>query len=183
MTVYVSMLRAVNVGGSSRVKMSALQEIYESLGFVDVRTLLQSGNVLFRSGLKDRVQLAKRIRQEIERRLDLQIEVLVRTLAEIESIMERGPVLSPRADMNKLLVMFLADVPGAQEQARLVAWHKGSEMMEIRGPEIYLYYPEGIGRSKLSGAVIENRLNTYGTARNWNTLTKLLEAGRSISES
>jgi len=113
MTVFVSMLRAVNVGGSSRIKMSALQELYESLGFADVRTLLQSGNVLFRSALKDRKQLVKRIQQEIERKLELQIEVLVRTLAEIESIVERGPVLSPRADMSKLLVMFLADVPDA----------------------------------------------------------------------
>jgi uncharacterized protein (DUF1697 family) len=180
MTVYVSMLRAVNVGGSSRIKMSALQEVYEALGFADVRTLLQSGNVLFRSGLKDRKQLAKRIRQEIERRLELQIEVLVRTLAEIESIVERGPVLSPRADMSKLLVMFLADVPDARLQASLLKSHKGSEMIEIRGPEIYLYYPEGVGRSKLSNAVIENRLQTYGTARNWNTLTKLLEVGRAI---
>ena len=180
MTVFVSMLRAVNVGGSSRIKMNALQALYESLGLADVRTLLQSGNVVFRSSLKDRRQLAKRIRQEIERQLDLQIEVLVRTLAEIESIVERGPVLSPRADMSKLLVMFLADVPDAQSQASLLKSHKGPEMIEIRGPEIYLYYPDGVGRSKLSGAVIENRLQTYGTARNWNTLTKLLEAGRAL---
>lgn len=180
MTVFVSMLRAVNVGGTSRIKMSALQTLYESLGLADVRTLLQSGNVVFRSSLKDRSQLAKRIRQELERQLDLQIEVLLRTLAEIQSIVERGPVLSPRADMSKLLVMFLADVPDAQLQASLLKSHKGPEMIELRGPEIYLYYPEGVGRSKLSGAVIENRLQTYGTARNWNTLTKLLEVGRAI---
>ena len=182
MTVFVSMLRAVNVGGTSRIKMSALQTLYESLGLADVRTLLQSGNVVFRSSLKDRSQLAKRIRQELERQLDLQIEVLLRTLAEIQSIVERGPVLSPRADMSKLLVMFLADVPDAQLQASLLKSHKGPEMIELRGPEIYLYYPEGVGRSKLSGAVIENRLQTYGTARNWNTLTKLLEVGRAIDK-
>jgi uncharacterized protein (DUF1697 family) len=182
MTIFVSMLRAVNVGGTSRIKMSALQALYESLGLADVRTLLQSGNVVFRSGLKDRGQLAKRIKQELERQLDLQIEVLVRTLAEIESIVERGPVLSPRADMSKLLVMFLAGVPDAQLQASLLKSHKGPEMIELRGPEIYLYYPDGVGRSKLSGAVIENRLQIYGTARNWNTLTKLLEAGRAIGK-
>jgi len=142
MTIYVSMLRAVNVGGSSRLKMDALRAVYESLGLADVRTLLQSG-----------------------------------------SIVERGPVLSPRADSNKLLVMFLASVPDAAAQAALVKWHKSKEMkemLEMRGPEIYLYYPDGIGRSKLTSAVIEGKLDIPGTARNWNTLTKLVENGRAL---
>jgi hypothetical protein len=78
-------------------------------------------------------------------------------------------VLSPRADKAKLLVMFLSSVPDAAAQAALKKWHKDKalkEMLEIRGPEIYLYYPEGVGRSKLTTAVIENKLETAGTARN-----------------
>jgi uncharacterized protein (DUF1697 family) len=183
MTIYVSMLRAVNVGGSSRIKMEALRAVYESLGLADVRTLLQSGNVLFRSSLTDRQQLVKRIMQEIERQLDLEVEVILRTLEEVASIVERGPVLSPRADGNKLLVMFLESVPDAAAQAALLKWHKSKEMkemIEMRGPEIYLYYPDGIGRSKLTSAVIEDKLDTAGTARNWNTLTKLVETGRAL---
>jgi uncharacterized protein (DUF1697 family) len=92
-------------------------------------------------------------------------------------------VLSPRADQSKLLVMFLAAVPDAAAQAALINWHKEKrlkEMLEPRGPEIYLYYPDGIGRSKLTSAVIESKLDTAGTARNWNTLTKLVEAGRAL---
>jgi uncharacterized protein (DUF1697 family) len=180
MTVYVSMLRAVNVGGSGRIKMEPLREAYESLGLRDARSLLQSGNVLFRSGIKSREQLSRRIMQEIDRRFGLEVEVLIRTLAEIESIFERSPILSPRADLGKLLVMFLSKVPDARAQAALLKWHKGPEMLEIRGPEVYLYYPDGVGRSKLSTAVIESHLDTSGTARNWNTLTKLLEAGRAL---
>jgi uncharacterized protein (DUF1697 family) len=183
MTVYVSMLRAVNVGGTSRIKMDALRAVYESLGLADVRTLLQSGNVLFRSGLTDRARLVKRIMQEIERQLDLEVAVILRTLAEIASIVERGPVLSPRADKSKLLVMFLAAVPDAAAQAALAKWHKDKalkEMLEMRGPEIYLYYPDGVGRSKLTSAVIESKLDTAGTARNWSTLTKLLETARAL---
>ena len=180
MTVFVSMLRGVNVGANSRVKMPALQQLYESLGLSDVQTLLQSGNVVFRSGIDDPRQLARRIVQEIERRLGLQIEVIMRTLAEIESIVDRSPILSPRADLSKLLVMFLSGVPDAESQKRLHKWHQGREMLEIRGPEIYLYYPDGVGRSKLSGAVIENQLNVSGTARNWNTLLKLVAAGKAI---
>jgi uncharacterized protein (DUF1697 family) len=183
MTVYVSMLRAVNVGGTSVIKMDALRRVYESMGLSDVRTLLASGNVVFRSRVKDRAQLIKRIRQEIDRQLGLNVEVIVRSLAEIESIVERGPVLSPRADMAKLHVMFLASVPTAAAQAALGRWHRESklpEMLEMRGPEVYLYYTNGVGRSKLSGAVIENKLDVFGTARNWNTLTKLIEAGRML---
>jgi len=183
MTVYVSMLRGVNVGGSGLVKMEPLREAYESIGLADVRTLLQSGNVLFRCGLTDRERLVKRIMQEIERRFDLQIEVVLRTLAEVASIVDRGPVLSPRADKSKLLVMFLSAVPDAAAQAALRKWHKDKELkelLELRGPEIYLYYPEGVGRSKLTGAVIESKLDTAGTARNWNTLLKLVEVGRSL---
>jgi uncharacterized protein (DUF1697 family) len=184
MTVYVSMLRAVNVGGTSVIKMDALRAVYESMGLMDVRTLLASGNVVFRSGLKGRAQLIKRIMQEIERRFALHVEVVVRTLAEIESLVERGPVLSPRADMGKLHVMFLAGVPDPAAQAALVKWHKDSklpEMLELRGPEIYLYYPNGVGRSKLSNAVIENKLGVAGTSRNWNTLAKLIEVGRALA--
>ena len=183
MTVYVSMLRGVNVGGSGLIKMEPLREAYESIGLADVRTLLQSGNVLFRSSLTDRQRLVKRIMQEIERRFDLQVEVILRTLAEVASIVDRGPTLSPRADKSKLLVMFLSAVPDAAAQAALRKWHKDKELkelLELRGPEIYLYYPEGVGRSKLTGAVIENKLDTAGTARNWNTLLKLVEVGRSL---
>jgi uncharacterized protein (DUF1697 family) len=121
--------------------------------------------------------------QEIERRFDLQIEVILRTLAEVASIVDRGPVLSPRADKSKLLVMFLSAVPDAGAQAALRKWHKDKELkelLELRGPEIYLYYPEGVGRSKLTGAVIESKLDTAGTGRNWNTLLKLVEVGRSL---
>jgi uncharacterized protein (DUF1697 family) len=183
MTVYVSMLRAVNVGGTSVIKMDALREVYESLGLADVRTLLQSGNVVFRSGLTDRQRLVKRITQELERRFDLQVEVILRTLAEIASIIDRGPVLSPRADKSKLLVMFLSAVPGAAEQNALRKWHESKqlkELLELRGPEIYLYYPDGVGRSKLTNAFIERKLDTSGTARNWNTLAKLVEVGREL---
>ena len=184
MTIYVSMLRAVNVGGSSPIKMEALRAVYESVGLADVRTLLHSGNVLFRSGLTERQQLVKRLMQEIARQLDLEVEVILRTLEEVASIVERGPVLSPRADRSKLVVMFLKSVPDAAAQAALLKWHKSKEMkelLEMRGPEIYLYYPDGIGRSKLTNAVLEDKLATAGTARNWNTLTKLVETGRSLA--
>jgi uncharacterized protein (DUF1697 family) len=179
-TVYVSLLRAVNVGGHGVLKMEALKELYRSIGLKDVRTILQSGNVLFRSNLTDRAALAKRLRQEIERRFELSIEVLIRTLAELEMLVERGPELAERADPRKLHVMFLSGVPDAKTQAVLAKAHKGPELMEIRGPEIYLYYPNGAGRSKLSGAFIEAKLDLAGTARNWHTIRKLIEVGRDI---
>ena len=180
MTVYVSMLRGVNVGGHGQIKMHALAELYQSLGLRDVRTLLNSGNVLFRSSLQDRARLAKRLMQEIERSFDVRIDVLLRTLAELAMLVERGPTLSERQDPSKLLVMFLDGVPDKKAQAALLKAHKGPELIEIRGPETYLYYPNGVGRSKLTTAFIEAELERAGTARNWNTLRKLLEAGETL---
>jgi uncharacterized protein (DUF1697 family) len=179
-TVYVSLLRGVNVGGHATLKMDALKDLYRSLGLRDAHPVLQSGNVLFRSNLRDRAKLAKRLQQEIERRFELDIEVLVRTLAELEMLVERGPQLAERNDPAKLHVMFLSGVPDARAQADLLKAHKGPELIEIRGPEIYLYYPNGVGRSKLSGAFLEARLKLAGTARNWNTIGKLIEAGKAI---
>lgn len=173
------MLRGVNVGGHSRLKMAALKQAYLAIGLGDVQTLLQSGNVLFTSRSADRDALAKRIMQEIERRFDLQIEVLIRTLAEVRMLVERGPA-SARADPSKLLVMFLARVPDARAQAALLKEHKGPEMIELRGPEVYLYYPNGVGRSKLTTAFLENKLDAAGTTRNWNTLRKLVEVGAAL---
>ena len=174
------MLRAVNVGGNSQLRMEALKALFESLGLRDVRTLLNSGNVLFRSSVTDRASLAKRIMQEIERRFELRVEVLLRTLEELRMLVERGPVLSERQDPSKLLVMFLDGVPDKKAQAALLKAHKGPELIEIRGPEIYLYYPNGVGRSKLTNAFIEAELGRAGTARNWNTLRKLIEAGEAL---
>ena len=179
MTVFVSFLRGVNVGGHGKLNMAALKEAYAALGLHDVQTLLQSGNVLFRSNLRDRDALGKRIMQEIARRFDLEIDVIVRTLADVRMIVERGPA-SPRLDPRKLHVMFLDGVPDASHQAALAQAHKGPEMLEVRGPEIYLYYPDGVGRSKLSGAFIERKLDVAGTARNWNTLEKIIEAGTKL---
>ena len=175
--VYVSMLRGVNVGGHSRLKMAALKEAYVAIGLRDVHTLLQSGNVMFTSRTKDRGSLATRIMQEIERRFDLKIEVLIRTLDEIRMLVERGPT-TPRADPSKLLVMFLARVPDAGAQSALLKEHKGPEMIELRGPEVYLYYPDGVGRSKLTPNLIDKHLGGSGTARNWNTVLKLLALTR-----
>ncbi len=181
MTVYVSMLRAVNVGGHSKIKMEPLKELYRSLGLRDVCTVLQSGNVLFRSNLKDREKLAKRIKQELERRFESQIEVLLRTLEEIKTLVERGPQMAERTDPSKLLVMFLTGVPDKRMQEELHKAHAGPELIEVRGPEVYLYYPNGVGRSKLSNAFIEAKLKMAGTSRNWNTIAKLIESGDAMN--
>ncbi|HVS24162.1 MAG TPA: DUF1697 domain-containing protein [Gammaproteobacteria bacterium] len=179
MSVYVSMLRGVNVGGHGRIKMAALKKAYLAIGLGDVQTLLQSGNVVFTSQSSDRDALAKRIAQEIERRFDFKTDVLIRTLAEVRMLIERGPKTA-RADPSKLLVMFLSRVPDARAQAALLKEYKGPEMIEIRGPEVYLYYPNGVGRSKLTTAFLEGKLDAAGTARNWNTLKKLVEVGAAL---
>src|SRR5690606_30243420 len=177
-----SLLRGVNVGGHRGLTSRALESVYRSLGFGGVRAVLQSGNVVFKSAVRDRAGLAKRISQEIERRLELEIHVLLRTREELRLLVERSPLLDPGAEFSKLIVMFLEAVPAAKAQAELVRGHKGPELIELRGPEVYLYYPEGVGPSKLSGAVLERVLDTTGTARNWNTILKLLAAANAVDD-
>ena len=161
MTVYVSMLRAVNVGGTSRIKMDALRAVYESIGLKDVRTLLQSGNVVFRSTLKDRERLVQSAsRRSSSGNSSFRSEVIVRTLAELaEHRRARPRALAERRPEQAARHVPRPCVPDAAAQAALAQMaQEEPEMLEMRGPEIYLYYPDGVGRSKLSGAVIENKL-------------------------
>ena len=172
MTVYVSMLRAVNVGGNSGSRWTRCVRCTSRLGLADVRTLLQSGNVLFRSSLTDRQQLVTAHRAGDR--------AAARPQGRSDSAHARRGREHRRARPRALAARrqeqaardVPESVPDAAAQAALLKWHKAKddEMVEMRGPEIYLYYPDGIGRSKLTSAVIEDKLDTAGTARNWNTL-------------
>jgi len=182
--VVVAFLRGVNVGGHNQIKMDALRALCERLGLRDARTYLQSGNLLFRGEARDVVPVAKKLEDEIGRCLGRRPGVIVRTCAELKQTVARNP-FSARRDINpsRLLVSFLAGDPGPEARAQLLKLNTAPEEVRLGGRELYVYYPNGIGRSKLTSSVLEKALKTPGTARNWNTVTKLvalaegLEAG------
>jgi uncharacterized protein (DUF1697 family) len=176
MQVVSSMLRGVNLAGHNKVRMDALRDLYESLGLRNAQTYVQSGNVVFRTDAKDLAGLAKRIEDAIEKKFGFRVGVILRTPADLRRTMARNPFAKRRGiEASKLLVTFVATEPSAEMQSeilRLNADHPGEVFID--GRELYIYFPDGMGRSKLWPAV-DKALKKSGTGRNWNTVTKLLE--------
>jgi uncharacterized protein (DUF1697 family) len=173
LTTHVALLRAVNVGGRGKVAMADLRALLAEMGFEAPQSLLQSGNLVFRSQPTG-ASLEALLEKETEARLGLATDFLVRTAAQWAQLVAANP-FAPMAkgDPGHLLVMPLKSPPDAIGLEGLRAWIPGRESIEAVGRELYITYPDGIGASKLTGAVIERRLETRGTARNWNTVTKL----------
>ena len=179
MTTHIALLRAVNVGGRS-IAMADLRKMFAALGFADSRTLLQSGNVVFDGGARTGAALEKLLEAETEKRLKLSADYLVRTAREWKAIVTGNPF--PRAaedDPAHLVAMPLKSAPAKAAVAALEAAIKERELVRVRGRELYIVYPDGIGRSKLTIALIEKKLGARGTARNWNTVLKLQAAADS----
>jgi len=174
MTTHIALLRAVNVGGKTQVAMAALKTMLADLGFANPRTLLQSGNAVFESKDLGGAALEVLLERELEARLGLKTAFRVRTAAEWAELLERNPFKAgAKADPSHLLVMFLKDPPSAEAVAALQAAIVGRERVEAHGRQAYIVFPDGIGRSKLTPAVLEKRLGAGGTGRNWNTVLKL----------
>lgn len=173
MTAVVSLLRGINVGGRAKLSMATLKRVYEGLGFDGVTTLLNSGNVVFRADAAVGGPLASRIEKAIEAEAGFRPAVILRTAAELRGIIEGNsfPAMA-ESDPSHLLVMALVAPPAADAAERIAEAYQGPEEIRIAGADVYLTYPDGIGRSKLTNALLEKHLGA-GTARNWNTLTRL----------
>jgi uncharacterized protein (DUF1697 family) len=174
MPVYISLLRGINVGGNKQIKMAELKALYESLGLTRVQTLLQSGNVVFETTADDADALGRQIEAAIVDHFDFESRVIVRTPAQFAEVVAASPFSAEQLESpDKIQVMFLLAPPDPANFAALTAGYSGPEQMTIKGRELYIYFPEGVGRSKLSGNVVEKKLKGVGTMRNWNTVRKL----------
>ena len=181
MGVIVSMLRGVNLGPHRRIKMDALREVYESLGLADVQTYVQSGNVVFRSSERDLKKLAKRIEAAIEKKFGFRSDVILRTAAEMRDVIARNPFAARSGiEPNRYLVTFLASDPGQELRDKVRAIKADPEELHFDGREMYIYFPNGLARPKLSLPAIEKILKITGTGRNWNSVVKLLELAENI---
>jgi uncharacterized protein (DUF1697 family) len=181
MTTYIALLRAVNVAGRNAVAMADLRDLLSALGMADVRTLLQSGNVVFRGRPCTPAELENRLEKEIGRRLQVECGVFVRTLSEWPAVVRNNPFRDEaKRDPGRLHVTFLRDAPGAAEVRALQDAIVGREIVRVKDRHAYIVYPDGAGRSRLTNAVIERHLKTRGTARNWNTTLKLGTAAAAL---
>ncbi len=166
---YFAFLRGINVGGHNMLRMADLRTLCTSLGYADVRTVLQSGNVIFRA----KRATAKQLEEATG------VRVILRTENELRAVVADNPFETIR-NPSLLLVIFLDKPASPDAAARLRAIYKGPEIFHVNGREmyvdyVYVDYVNGAGRSKLTNALIERTLGVAGTARNWNTVTRLLE--------
>ncbi|MGA2100326.1 MAG: DUF1697 domain-containing protein [Candidatus Sulfotelmatobacter sp.] len=175
MPVLISMLRGVNLGAHNRIKMDALRALYESLKLEDPRTYVQSGNVIFRSKEKNQAQLGKKIQDAIEKKFGFRPEVILRTTDELRKAIAASP-FAKRTELEpgKILVTFLAGEPGPDAHANLAKLKEHPEELHLKGREMYIYFPDGAGKSKLPWSQVERLLKVTGTARNWNSVTNML---------
>ena len=171
---YAALLRAVNVGGTGKIAMADLRELAEDLGLDDVRTALQSGNLVFRSEARKSAELESTLSAELERRHGVRSEVMIRSAKDWEAVIAANPFPNETArDPGRVIVLFLKTAASASAVAALQAAIKGRETVRGSGRQVYAYYPDGSGTSKLTVPVIEKTLGTRATGRNWNTVQKI----------
>ncbi len=170
----IALLRGVNVGGNNKVPMAHLRELMEELGYEDVRTLLQSGNAVFTATETPPEQAAREIEGQLQRHLGLNVRVLVRTEEELARVIANNPLPEAVSEPSRLLVNFLSAAPDPELLRELDPADFEPDLFGAGEREIYVWCPEGVRATKLSYAFWEKRLRVAATARNWNTVAKLL---------
>ena len=177
------MLRGVNLGLHNRIKMDALRSVYESLKLEEPRTYVQSGNVIFRTKEKNLAQLTVKIQDAIEKKFKCRPDVILRTTDELKKAIAATPFADrPHLEPGKILVTFLAAEPPREAEANLAKFKDHPEELHLKGREMYIYFPDGAGRSKLPWSSVEKLLKVTGTARNWNSVTKMLAMAEEIEK-
>jgi uncharacterized protein (DUF1697 family) len=181
METYIAILRGINVSGQKLIPMQALKALFEELNFQQVSTYIQSGNVLFRAEPADAQVLAAQIENSILERFQCQVPVLIRTAADLQAAIGRNPFLQQNnPDTDKMHVTFLADHPTQARIGQLSNGQYEPDQYHISGREVFLYCPQGYGRTKLNNTFFETKLGVRATTRNLKTVRQLIslaEAG------
>jgi uncharacterized protein (DUF1697 family) len=170
---YVALLRSVNVAGHGRLSMVDLKASFLTLGYTDVSTYIQTGNVVFRSPVKSVPALTTAIEGQLATDFGRAPAVILRTVPDLARVLQSSPYPKTGADPARHHVTFLADKPSKERLAAFDPPQSGRDELSIVGQEVYVHTPDGYAGSKLTGAMLERRLGVLSTTRNWNTVTKL----------
>lgn len=174
MSGFVALFSGINVGGNRIVKMAELRAFFEELGFADVASYVQSGNVVFRSTQTDVAALTKALQEAFEQRWGFHSRILVRDAAWFARLVADNPYPEIVDDPTKLHAMALERVPTPEETGRLAEKCTGPERFEIEGDVLYLHAPDGLGKSKFA-EILPRTLKVPGTMRNWRSVLALAE--------
>jgi uncharacterized protein (DUF1697 family) len=182
MATYISILRGINVSGQKLIRMEDLKSLYEGLGFRNVRTYIQSGNVIFNSDLNSPIpEISRKIAKAIEEKYFFLVPVIIRTAHEMNRIHSSNPFLKEAGiDNEKLHVTFLEEAPALADISALQNFNYPPDRFIINGKEIYLYCPGGYGNTKLSNTFFEKKLHVQATTRNWKTVGTLVSLASSV---
>lgn len=174
MPALAAFLRGINVGPHKRMKMDALRKLFADLGFEEATTYLQSGNVVFQSAEPSSPKLVRQIEEGIEQAFGFRSEVILRTAEQMREVVDANPFAGRDGiEPSKLLVLFFATPISAEEKRAVQQFYADPEEIAVRDSELYIYYPSGIGRSKLDGK-LGKALKTSATGRNWNSVVNVL---------
>ena len=181
MTTYVSLLRGINVGGQKLIKMDALRKLYEGMGFHNVTTYLQSGNVLFKAEGCGIPMLERNISIRIEQDFGFKVPVIVLTTGKLDQVIDNNPLLKdPEKDESFFHVTFLSSSPLGYDNKAIENRKQDGEKIIFSDDVIYLYCPNGYGRTKLTNNFLETKLKVGATTRNWKTAKELLKIAEAI---
>ncbi|CAH1214420.1 hypothetical protein PAECIP111892_04022 [Paenibacillus auburnensis] len=174
MPTYIALLRGINVGGHKIIKMQDLKAMFESLGCGNVRTYIQSGNVVFESGEPSEEGLVPIIEKRIRETFGFEVPVILRTAEELESAIKASPFqLETEEDYKRLYVSFLDQAPSAGSLEKLIPYGDGADKLQVVGKELYILYEVSVSQSPLFKVSLDKLLGVQLTARNWNTVNKL----------
>jgi uncharacterized protein (DUF1697 family) len=171
---HLALLRGINVGGKNALPMKELVQMFSDAGCTGVRTYIQSGNVIFEAP-SGAAGIGDTVKAKIEKRHGYRIPVIIRTSEQLLATIRGNPFLKAAVDEKWLHVYFLAHSPNTRAIATLDPARSAPDAFHVRGQEIYLHLPNGMGQSKLTNAYFDSKLSTTCTARNWATVLKLSE--------
>jgi uncharacterized protein (DUF1697 family) len=172
---YLALLRGINVGGKNKIRMTELSAMFVEAGGKNVRTFIQSGNVIFDSNDRISAKVPLRVAEQITKSFGYNTPVVLRSRVELEDAISNNPFLKAGAPEDSLFHVILADLPATSKIEALDPNRSPGDEYIVRGREIYLRLPNGVADSKLTNAYFDSKLATTSTGRNWRTVTKLLE--------
>lgn len=176
MPVYIALLRGINIGAHKRMKMEKLRACCEGLGFENVKTFIQSGNVVFRAAKLSPAAVSRKLEELIVRDFGFSADVITRSKDEMAKIIETNPMLKHRGiDVKYLHIVFLSHAPDAAAIKRLESLTLAPDKVHAAGKEIYFYFPNGVSGSSLWKHPLDRVLGLSATMRNWNTVNRLYE--------
>jgi uncharacterized protein (DUF1697 family) len=176
MPSYIALLRGINVSGQKKIKMADLRVHLADLDYQNIRTYIQSGNIVFETTQSDLQKLEKQIRSKIDEQYGFDVPTLVKTAAELEHVLTHNPFLNQEdIDPKRLYFTFLSDTPAPDRVEHLKTYDYSPEQYILEGKDIYFYCPQGYGRAKMNNNFFEQKLKVQATTRNLKTTRILWE--------